>query len=162
MKGQRIYTDGGTIGGHPSKIGGVWAWCRVLNGEIVASGTDAFTNELPGYEKATNNQAELLAMVRAFQALPFDWFGAIYSDSEITIGRVSQGWKMNNIPPHMIRQLEAEQHRLKYFSQLRFHHVKGHPSKADLEQGIGDKFNVWCDETCRKTAEAYKEFLGIA
>ena len=158
--GKRLYTDGGCIGSNPSKIGGTWAWCRVVNGEIVASNRDVFCPDMTTiYKEITNNQAELLAIIRGLQSLPDSWFGTIVSDSQISLGRVFEGHKMKNIPPSMIEQLNREKRRLIYFDKLPYKHVKGHPTKDDLRKGIGDPFNVWCDQQCNEVGQNYINWL---
>jgi ribonuclease HI len=152
------YCDGGCVGGNPSDQGVTWAYCLVdATGARVAH--DSGVIPAPTGRALTNNQAEYAAAVRALEALPPGWSGPLYSDSAVTLGRLCRGWATNGLPPAWVTRAQAALDRL---GPLRPVLLQGHPTKTDLEQGIGKKrgfpvsiHNCWCDEECTKAARAY-------
>lgn len=160
-----LYADGGVIKKNPSPIGGTWAWVLVENDKILDRGCGIFVPEQNGLF-VTNNQTELEAIIRGLGSLYDDELAKVFSDSEVTLGRVFRGSTFNNIPKEMKKRLDFEKKRLKRFSEFPYELLHGHPTKKQLENGFGknghptSKWNVLCDEMCRQVGEEYyKEFM---
>lgn len=156
-----VYADGGVIGVNPSPIGGTWAWCHVnAAGERMATGSGIVAPR-SSCPLITNNLTEMIALVRGLAALPDGWAGAVYSDSQITLGRLFAGWKMAGIPPVLVRQ-GAEALRRLDVPNVRYVLLDGHPTKAQLLVGRGKRgnlvseHNVWCDRECGRLARDVK------
>jgi ribonuclease HI len=152
-----LYADGGLIGANPSEVGGVWAWCGVnRNGErVIERGGVVPANGRP----ITNNHTEQIAITLALEAMPDGWSGAVCSDSNVALGRVFKGWKQKNLPANIAKCSAAAVARL---GEIDVVLLQGHPTKADLERGIGAKrnlpvsiHNVWADKRCREEARKY-------
>jgi ribonuclease HI len=149
-----LYTDGGVVLRNPSSIGGTWAWCGVdekyervccESGLVLA----------PSGRTLSNNVMEYVAVVRALEAMPDGWSGILYSDSMVTLGRIFRGWKLRKLPANAIQRAGAALARLGTLTPVL---VKGHPSRAELEQGIAvgglpvSGHNRWCDQECSRLA----------
>lgn len=154
-----LYADGGVIGRNPSPIGGTWAWCHVnAAGERIATGSGVVLPR-PSLPLITNNLTEMIALVKGLEALPEGWAGTVYSDSQITIGRVFWGWKQNNLPAVLLRQCAAAIARID-FANCRAVLLDGHPTQAQLAAGRGKRgnpvseHNVWCDKECGRVGSA--------
>jgi ribonuclease HI len=157
-KPNSLFTDGGVILKNTSPIGGTWAWCRTdaLGQQVFQeSGTKIFE------PLTTNNQTELFAVVRAFEALPCDWVGTVHTDSAITLGRVHLSYKWTNIPKWMHKRYQQAVQRLTHFADFKYVLLKGHPTNVDLRNGQ-TKFgvpvswhNVWCDRACKQAGEKF-------
>ncbi len=157
-----VYADGGVILKNPSTIGGTWAFCAVDaegNQVIEQGGVVLATATRP----ITNNQTEQMAIVKGLEAMPDGWSGTVYSDSMIALGRVFKGWRGKNLPSNVIERTTAAMARM---GKVEYVLLQGHPTKADLERGIGakrgfpvSKHNVWCDKECGRQA---KEHLAKA
>lgn len=134
----RLFTDGGLIGRNPSADGLTWAWCRVENGVRVDEDYGWLrASELPmrpetGLHEATSNQAEFLAALQAFEALAPGEIVHVYTDSAVTIKRWAEMGALHGIPVMWRVRMNA---CLKRHGGSFWHHVDGHPSKADLERG---------------------------
>jgi hypothetical protein len=118
----------------------------------------------PENRPITNNHTEFIAATLALEAMPEGWSGKLCSDSQITLGRLFENWKIKNLPKNVyVRGLAA----LEKLGTVEPILLQGHPTKADLLRGIGAKrgypvsiFNVWCDEECGRQAKAYLRSLG--
>lgn len=114
----------------------------------------------------TNNQTEMLALIVGLEQLPAGFRGTIYSDSQVTLGRVFMGWKWKNIPGWMHRRYQKQRARLLDWDEIKYVLLDGHPTKAQLQAGRGKRghpvseHNVWCDEACRKAGEAFMQQVG--
>lgn len=157
-----VYADGGVIQINPSPIGGTWAWCHVnVTGERIATGSAVITPR-QSCPLITNNLTEMIALVRGLAALPEGWAGVVYSDSQITLGRMFEGWKMNAIPPMLIKQGIEAKARLNW-RQCTYVLLDGHPTKAQLAAGKGKRgqpvseYNVWCDQECGRVGKVFLE-----
>jgi ribonuclease HI len=153
-----VYCDGGVIKKNPSPIGGTWAWCGV-NSEGVRVVERGGVVPVNGIRLITNNHTEQMAICKALEEMPDGWSGIIYSDSQVALGRVLWGWSTKNLPQNVIDRTRAAVARL---GPLKGVLLQGHPTKADLERGIGAKrslpvsvHNVWCDEECGRQSRAY-------
>lgn len=153
-----LYADGGVIKKNPSEIGGTWAWCAVDaegNHVIEQSGV------VPATETRTisNNHTEQIALTIALEAMPDGWSGIVYSDSMIALGRVFKGWREKNLPRNISDRSKNAVARLGKIETVL---LQGHPTKKDLECGVGKKrnlpvsiHNVWCDRACGIAAVKY-------
>ncbi len=159
MSEQALYTDGGCIQRNPSSIGGTWAWVLVEDGrvfaedgQIVASASGVIpANGTP----VSNNVAELVAAVRGLEALPRGWSGRFCCDSQVTIGRLFWGYPFRGVPQELVERAQKAVRNLWIRPVL----LQGHPTKADLERGIGvkrglpvSKWNVAVDRMCQEEA----------
>ena len=160
-----LYADGGVIGRNPSVVGGTWAFCLVdmdLFGIRTIEQSGVITPDEAGLPEITNNLTEMLAVVRGLQALPDDWIGTVNSDSQITLGRLFDGWKWKGIPPWLHAEFQKERARLAKWDWLYHRLLQGHPTKAELAAGMGKRgypvseHNQWCDWAC---GEAAAEFV---
>lgn len=153
------YADGGVIGRNPSLDGGTWAWCIVHRDDEVQCGSGIITPAEAGMEVITNNLTELLAIVRLMQHLDDGWDGVIHTDSWITVCRIrNKKPAFNGIPEWLQDELWRHRKRLAYSVE----HLDGHPTKEQLESGIGkrgnkcSKWNVLCDELCNEEAMKFR------
>ena len=90
----------------------------------------------PPDREITNNHTEQIAICHALEAMPDGWSGTVYSDSQVALGRVFEGWKLNNLPPNIAKRCAAALARLGKIEHVL---LQGHPTRADLECGIGAK-----------------------
>lgn len=156
------YCDGGCIVKNPSSLGGSWAWCLVdQKGEILEYDSGIIKPQDFGLDKITNNLAELYAALQAIDAQPKGWHGLLYSDSLVTIYRLSSSIRFNGIPK-LLREKCLNLRRNKLWTPM---HIAGHPTKADLEAGYNVKglpvsiHNQWCDTECRRQANLFMKRL---
>lgn len=164
-----VYSDGATIGANPSLLGGVWAYCLVnAQGERVTGKAGILRPEDVGGGAVTNNQSELYALVRAILALPSDFDGTLFSDSQISLGRIQQGWALGGIPPMLVTLLREAKAHLALLNGVRYQLLKGHPNRYELAAGVAknglpvSEWNVACDEQCRRLGDAYRLALPPA
>lgn len=162
-----IYTDGGVIKKNPSSIGGTWAWCAVNEeGSNLRSDEgviDIATARTWGLEAVTNNLTELYALCKAMTSLPDGWSGTVYSDSQISLGRLFLGYKKwEGIPDELREWAQTSVARLGTVKPVL---LDGHPTRAQLAAGIGKRgnpcsaHNVWCDEQCTRVGKQYLSTL---
>lgn len=167
-----VYADGGVIRSNPSTLGGTWAWCHTLT-DIDAGWARKtgdwgyFTPGLFGTDTATNNVAELYAVVLGLEALPDGWSGTVCSDSKITLERL-RTWTnppgvavaLRGVPPLLQQMVWRQVARLGWQS-VRFLLHAGHPTRAQLESGTNSSgrpvsiHQVWCDAHCKAAADRY-------
>lgn len=158
-----LYCDGGVIERNPSPIGGTWAFRLLQNDEVVREKSGVVLPAQVKMETISNNLTEMAAMLKGLMALPNDWTGTVYSDSQVTLGRVFMGWKWNNIPPVMHGIYQRIYSRLIHWDQIRYVLLDGHPTKAQLAAGEGKRghpvseHNVWCDKACNEAAKRFLE-----
>jgi ribonuclease HI len=155
-----LYCDGGVIGSNPSGIGGTYAWLMVGEDGQTRGKANVLTVEKNG-GPVTNNQTEMLALLRGLEHCPDDWVGCVYSDSAVTLGRIFLGWKWNNIPQFMHLLFQEQRRRLESWGRITHVQLDGHPTKAQLVSGVGKRgnpvseHNVWCDHACTDAGAAY-------
>jgi ribonuclease HI len=146
-----LYADGGVIGRNPSDAGGTFAWCHVDEADQRIKAMSGVIRPWASMPRITNNLTEMVALVLGMEALPAEWDGTVYSDSQITLGRVFRGWKMDGIPFALQRRAITARQRL---GPVDFVLLDGHPTRAQLAAGIGKRgqpvseHNVWCDHAC--------------
>ena len=157
-----LYADGGQIESSPSPHGGTWAYVVVLNGEVVGEDAGVLLPHHLGTKRVTNNDAEMYALVRALEAAPDGVDVACHSDSECTLKRVARIERGQPPTKTMIEELyERTEAALSRLGTVTFVHVKGHPTKADLERGHTAKgrkvsaHQVRCDQLCTEQATTY-------
>lgn len=160
-----IYADGGVIRSNPSSLGGTWAYLYV-EGDVVSEASGLLLPGHLGARTISNNDSELYAMVRGFEELPDGWDGVAYSDSLVTLARlarIARGQEpTKTMHPELYDRAEAALARL---GAVRFEHVKGHPTRADLARGRDSKgrtvsrHQVRCDQLCTEQAQRYLDEL---
>jgi len=161
------YTDGGIIGKNPSTIGGSWAYV-FLNGDgrNVGECSGVVTPEDIGLPAITNNLTELFAAVQAMCDLPDGWAGTIFTDSYVTLCRISKKFprpKFNGIPAELRELCLSQRYRLgAYGVEL----LAGHPTADDLRRGRKkgtnlpvSVWNVHVDKKCGAAGRAFVESL---
>lgn len=160
-----LYCDGGVIGKNPSEVGGTYAYRILTDGHVIKDGSGVMVPVQAELPTITNNLTEMLALVRGLQALPFSWNGAVYSDSQITLGRAFQGWKWKNIPTWLHHEYQEQRRRLMNWTQIRWILLQGHPTRSELAAGVGSRgypvseHNVWCDKECGARAAEYLKLM---
>jgi len=150
---ERVYADGGVCLKNPSPIGGSWAWLQVAHDEVLREASGHVTPGQAGFPGGTvsNNFTELLAAVLALEALPDGWCGTLYTDSQVTLYRLTGSRKFGGIPEPLRRRCQAQLARVGF---VRVVLLGGHPSRKDLAAGYRrdglpvSKFNVRADELC--------------
>lgn len=155
-----LYADGGVIKKNPSAIGGTYAWCAVdeAGNRVIEAGGVV---PAPAGRLVTNNHMEQIAIVLALEAMPAGWTGTVFSDLMIALGRVFKGWAIRNLPANVAQRSAAAVARLGAIETVL---LQGHPTRADLERGIGAKrnlpvsiHNVWCDQRCGEEGRKFAE-----
>ncbi len=134
----KIYTDG-SARGNPDGPGGYGA---VL--EYTDTKGQLHVKELSaGYKKTTNNRMELMAAIRALEALNRPCVVELYSDSQYMIkafnehwidGWIKKGWKRGKNEP--VKNVDLWQRLLKAKAphQVTFIWVKGHDGHPQNER----------------------------
>jgi ribonuclease HI len=115
-------------------------------------------------ERITNNLTELLAAVRALEAMPDGWAGVLYTDSQITLFRVerrpgtAKRAGMAGIPPDLIARRDHVHNRLGPYQVAL---LGGHPTREELAAGKRREgmpcspHNVACDEACGRHSRSF-------
>lgn len=156
-----VYMDGGVILRNPSPYGGTWAFVIVRNDKVIKKESGTFKPWAMSSSTVTNNQSELVAAYYALKYLADDDMAHLYSDSEVTLGRLFYGYSMNNVPQWLCDELASHKRRLRYFSVFKHTLLAGHPHRISLMKGTDkygrpvSKYNVMCDDLCRMRAENY-------
>lgn len=135
------WCDGGVIDRNPSSTGGTFGFVIVNEkGISIHADSGSFQPEDMHVAQVTNNQSELLAMVMTLEWAQDHHIGLryLYSDSQITLGRVFDGWAMNNVPRWLLRAVADIN-----LNGTEGKFVRGHS---------GDKWNELCDTMCQREA----------
>lgn len=162
----QLFCDGGVIRKNPSTIGGMWAFRLLEDNEVIREHASIVFPAHIGLDAVSNNLTEMLALINGLEALPRDWKGTIYSDSQVTLGRAFMGWKWNGIPEPIKERFRLARLRLVYWDTEEISYVllAGHPTRAQLAAGTGHSglpvniHNIWCDKACNMLAE---QFLAV-
>ena len=145
MKKVQLFSDGSCLG-NPGPGG----WGAILR----FNGTD---KELSGSQQnTTNNQMELLAVIRGLSALKPPCKVEIFSDSSYVVkainewleGWVKKGWKNSAKKDVKNRDLWQEYLEVSALHEITAHWVKGHAGHPENER---------CDILARDEAEALQE-----
>lgn len=157
-----VYADGGVVGRNPSPKGGTWAYLHLdAGGNMVANRCGVVTPERDGAGLATisNNFTELWAALLGLEALPDGWAGTLYTDSEVTRGRlVNARPSFTNIPECVQERVVRVKARLGPFTAVL---LSGHPTQEQLARGTGkggrpvSRWNVLCDQICTRLAAKF-------
>jgi ribonuclease HI len=154
---ESLFSDGGCIGPNPSPLGGTFAWCFVWGTREHECDSGIILPEQFGMKTISNNVAELVAAVSALEYVVKAWPGTLYTDSRITLLRLTTSNKFNGVPDNLReRCLHLRQGR-KYNVVL----LGGHPSISEIKNGrnkkgrLVSKWNVKCDERCQLLARRF-------
>jgi ribonuclease HI len=156
---QHLYTDGGTIGPNPSPLGGTWCWCLIEEEHMLSWDCGIMTPKNLELPNATNNVMELYAAVRGLFSVPRDWKGMLYTESNITIGRLYSSWRCKGCPTWLRERVR----KIKLWNKPIL--LGGHPTKIELAQGkrrdgkLVSKWNVFCDERCSELSRDFQRRL---
>src|SRR5688572_23283573 len=103
-----------------------------------------------GTPTVTNNQMELLAVLLGLQYADSAHYriDRLVSDSQITLGRMFQGWSLKNIPDWMIELKDSVS-----TWGIKGEFVKGHN---------GDRWNELADKLCEIEALEYLRSSGLS
>lgn len=141
----KIYTDGAARGNPgPGGWGAILIWGNVKK-EMSA-----------GYRYTTNNRMELMAVIRALEALKKEALRiTIYSDSQYVVKAVSEGWLRKWIATGFKggkknRDLWMQYYELSLKHNIKFVWVRGH---AD------NPYNNRCDELATAAADDKSNLL---
>lgn len=156
-----LFGDAGVFGKNPSLVGGVWAWCKIVGGEMVESDGHILTPEEVGLPEVTNNVGELYAAVRALESCGPGHHVTLWTDSVITLRRVQNptGATFNGVPEWLELRTIAAVQRL---GSVKVMLCAGHPTREELKTGIKRKnglpvsrWNVWCDDKCNELKDVH-------
>jgi ribonuclease HI len=162
-----LYVDGGCILANPSTIGATWAARYIVratdqspeDGDVIfeIAGVRGCT---PRFPSVTNNVAELIAAVEGIERLAVGWRGTIYSDSAVTLGRLSSGYALRSVPAWLSKRCRAALRRID-IPNVQWVLLAGHPTADELAKGRArhggrvSQHNKWCDRAARKAGAAY-------
>jgi ribonuclease HI len=143
----KLFTDGSCLS-NPGP-GGWAALLRYNNTEKMLSGSQA---------ESTNNQMELMAVIKGLQALSKDCEVAIYTDSKYVLdgftkwldGWKARGWKKSDKKPVLNKELWVDLDKAALNHELSWTWVKGHSGHDENER---------VDDQARLEAENMKESL---
>jgi ribonuclease HI len=136
-----IYTDGGAIG-NPGP-GGYGAVLRYNDHRRELSG---------GYRLTTNNRMELMACIKALEALKFECSVVLYSDSRYVVDGITEGWAERWRANGWWRNEQEKAENADLWARLldlcdvhevEFRWVKGHAGNPDNER---------CDQLAQQAA----------
>ena len=171
-----LWCDGGLVLQNPSPFGGTWAWVALDGkGEKINGDSGIVTPTYANLPTVSNNLSELLAAVKALQWVPEGWRGKLFTDSRVTLLRLTHGSGFNGIPQFLRTQaLELRRSR-----KAEVVLVGGHPTKKELALGYRgwwgrdpetslvlpgsagripvSKWNAWCDKKCKLRAREFIE-----
>ncbi len=123
MKKIELHTDGSALG-NPGKGG--WGFILIFKGhKKMDSG---------GVKHATNNQMELMAVIKGLEAVKEPCEIDLYSDSKYVLDGLekwihnwkAKGWKTANSKPVKNKELWIKLDNLRHKHKINFHWVKGH------------------------------------
>lgn len=150
MKHVTIYTDG-ACSGNP----GLGGW-----GAVLMYGEQR--KEISGgEEQTTNNRMELMAVIKALEALKYPCEVELYSDSAYTVNAFTQGWlagwkknawKKADGKAVLNTDLWERLSNLCNVHQITFYKVKGHSD---------NEWNNRCDFLARSAIEEIRTRLGL-
>jgi len=156
-----LFTDGGCLSRNPSTIGGTWAWCALdQSGKMIKCQSGIVLPGTYGLKKISNNFTELYAAFQALSVAPPEWNGTLYTDSKITLLRLTDGKSFHGVP----QELRSAVLKLRQVGLYQVKLVGGHPTKRELIQGRinrnglpTSRWNVYVDKLCQQQAKRYLE-----
>ncbi len=158
-----LYTDGGLVGQNGSAEAGTWAWCGVDKaGNLAAVQSGLFRAKQILLRHVSNNVAECAAAIRAILAMPADWGGALFTDSEVTKRRLEVGPQHHDDVPHIMRAWHGTASDRVRRNHIEIVLVKGHASQAHLDAGRHPgglpttPFNSLADRLCSARSQEYR------
>jgi hypothetical protein len=120
-------------------------------------------------KRITNNDSELYALVRALEACPDGADVSAYSDSQCTLMRMARIARGQAPTKTMNQELyDRAEAALSRLGEVCFVHVKGHPTRSDLERGrtskgrLVSRHQVRCDDLCTEKAQEYMDTLSTS
>lgn len=142
-----IYTDGGSLG-NPGPGG---------YGVVMKYGENYRKELSEGFRLTTNNRMELLAVIKALEALKKEGLEVhIYTDSQYVMNSVEKGWVFNWEKKNFKGKKNADLWRqfltLYPKQKLKFHWVKGHSGIPENER---------CDQLAKAAAGQLRSDLKI-
>ena len=161
MANIQIYTDG-ACSGNPGPGG--YGAIALLDGKEIFRLSQ-------GFRKTTNNRMEILAVARSLEVLhekieairrrDTDIKVTVFSDSQLVVNTLNQGWTRKTNKDLWKRLDEATFDLYPYYSELVFNKVKGHSD--DKYNNIADELAVHGRENfCNQVDEVYEEIAGKA
>lgn len=171
-RARRLYSDGGVFRPRRCEVGS-WAWVATdKDDREVACQYGWIAQGAEASDGITNNMTELLAACRALAevtAVVPNWSGMLCSDSKVTLGRLSQGWRLKGIPPSWVTRMGEI---LRSTGAVHYVPMKGHPTRADLADRQGRSrsdgmvyavsyHQVKCDRLCNEVLERWSAATGI-
>ncbi len=145
MKHVKIYTDGGCLG-NPGKGG---------YGAILTYG-EHIKEISGGYALTTNNRMELMACIKALEALKYPCKVTVTSDSKYVVDGISKGWAVKWKKNNWKRNNKSNAENIDLWERLlkllekhivNFVWVKGHDGHDENER---------CDKIAKAAAEGEK------
>lgn len=166
----RLFTDAGLLSANPSSIGGVYAFVVVDDDDNITMEKTGIIDACLGYEGVvTSNLAELYCLCYGIMQIPAGSHAGIYSDSEVSIGRVFQAQRRAGVPMWLSQLTDNARLRLANLKKFEYSLVGGHPNRKELELGktiarkgrmgglMVSHWNVYCDNLCKVEAEKWHE-----
>ena len=157
-----LYSDGSVVARNPSPYGGSWAWCGVDQGGTRIIEQSGFLAPSVRMNRVTNNHTEFVAALSALAAMPDKWTGYLYTDSQVTMQRItaireSAAAQPANLPDAWVKRAAAVLNRL---GPVHLYLVAGHPNAEALATGWTPNgvrvspHNVGCDQECARRNRA--------
>ena len=119
-----IYTDGSCLNNQNKTIKSVGGY-----GVVLLANELALKKEISGgIFDTTNVRAEMIAVIKGLEELKFSCNVVIFTDSELIVKTINNGWKKNkNL------DLWDKIHGLMQNHHVKFKHVKGHSGNTNNE-----------------------------
>jgi ribonuclease HI len=136
----------------------MWAFCLVDESGYRVVEKGGVITPAHIFKPITNNLTEFLALLLALEALPPGWSGTVCSDSQVTLGRFFNRWRLTNIPDGWVERCKAVVPQLGKLTIVR---LDGHPTAEQLATGVGKRggpvsiHNSWCDWRCNDEARKW-------
>ena len=138
LKKVKIFSDGAARG-NPDGPGGYGAILQYTD----ASGTLHEKELSEGFKKTTNNQMELLGVIKALECLRVPCMVDVYSDSKYVVSAFNEnwienwqknGWKTASKQPVKNRELWERLLKAMEPHEVSYHWVKGHAGHPENER----------------------------
>src|SRR5690349_4524750 len=126
----------------------MYAWRRVLENGDTFGGAAVMPVMIEGQE-ITNNQVEMIALLKGLEHLPADYRGQICSTNQVTLDRVFHGARWSNIPTLMHEQYKFHRSRLVHWAQIQ-----------PVRVVTTDEHIQWCKAESKEAADAYLTRIG--